>query len=355
MLDATPARSQRTNNRVVVLSPHWDGWRWHAARFPEIEWHFVDDDPNALERRVHATRLSRVRGCFEAAALAKRIDACVVVAHGPYYATWAAYFGKKLGLRAPILGFTFNYPEMPVGIKRRIAARMVADVERFVVFSSMERDLYARTLGIPRERFDIVRWSMKPPECAQGRVEEGEYVCAVGGNGRDYRTLLLAAARLPEIPFVLVVRPESMRGLDVPPNVRVRVNLETAKTMNVVKHARFMVLPLAGNDVACGHVTLVAAMHLGQTFIVTESSGVADYVVDGSNGLACPPFDVDAMVSRVRELWGDRERTERMGRAGLRFADLYCSERVAADHLRSVLEHYGACERTSASEATVRR
>ena len=243
-----------------------------------------------------------------------------------------------------MLAFTFNFAELPKGRLRRLAAgRMFSSIERFVIFSSMERQLYAAAFDIPEERFDMIHWSVAPPECSEGRIEEGDYVCAIGGNARDYATLLKAAAQLPEVPFVLVVRPESLEGCR-PPNVRVHVNLTFAKSMNILKHSRFMVLPLAGSEVPCGHVTLVAAMHLGQTSIITNSSGD-------------PAQTTSSMASILRQLrgllqrTGAREQRERVLRQDpqthpraraecRRFVTDNCSEQVAIYYLRRTLESY---------------
>jgi glycosyltransferase involved in cell wall biosynthesis len=254
---------------------------------------------------------------------------------------WVAFWARTLGVSIPVLAFTFNFAELPKGRLRRLAAaRMFASIERFVIFSSMERQLYAAAFGLPEERFDMIHWSVAPPECSEGRIEEGDYVCAIGGNARDYGTLLKAAAQLPEVPFVLVVRPENLEGMSVPANVRVHVNLTFAKSMNILKHSRFMVLPLAGSEVPCGHVTLVAAMHLGRTFIITNSSGVSDYVIDGVNSVSCAAFDAPALANSVRALWQDPERIRALEQNAARFVIDNCSEQVAIDHLRRVLESY---------------
>ena len=54
--------------------------------------------------------------------------------------------------------------------------------------------------------------------------------------------------------------------------------------MSVLLHSRFMVLPLLTSDVPCGHVTLVAAMHLvlelhGLVLELAGAAGVAAAMV----------------------------------------------------------------------------
>jgi glycosyltransferase involved in cell wall biosynthesis len=96
--------------------------------------------------------------------------------------------------------------------------------------------------------------------------------------------------------------------------------------MNILAHSQFMVLPLAGSEIPCGHVTLVSAMHLGKAFIISNSSGVADYVQDGRTAIACEAFSADALEAAVRRLWDDRPYRDRLAHQGRAFATEFCSE-----------------------------
>ena len=189
--------------------------------------------------------------------------------------------------RVPHLAWGFNFTTLPRGLYRRLMASVFTDVDRFVAYSSLERSLYADYFRIDPARIDVLLWGVAQPlvEPADTPIESGDYICAVGGNARDYRTLFAAMAQVPEIPLVAVLRPANVVGLDVPSNVRLHFNLPVGKTNNIVAFSRFMVLPLAGSEVPCGHVTLVAAMHLKKALVVTDSRGVSDYVQDGVNSL----------------------------------------------------------------------
>jgi glycosyltransferase involved in cell wall biosynthesis len=101
-----------------------------------------------------------------------------------------------------------------------------------------------------------------------------------------------------------------------------------------------MVLPLIGSDVPCGHVTLVAAMHLKKAMIITDSKGVSDYVEHGVNSLSVPVGDVDALARQISELWSDPQRASQLGEAGHRFAVANCSEASIIKHLRQILQEF---------------
>ncbi len=331
---------------VVVCAEIADlGWRWLEESFAgsSIRFEFVRCVPRNSLERITRFNVARLRGAFEAVRMARRAGAQAIVAHGPTSAAWCGLFARMTGLRIPILAHSFNFTSLPSWPKRLVFKRSLSEIDRFVVFSTVERDLYAKTFGLPPERFDVVLWGVEPPrvEGPDTPLEEGPYVCAVGGNARDYRTLIEAARWLPDVRFVLVVRPDSLRGLDLPANVAVHTNIPFGKTMNVLAHSRFMALPLIGSEVPCGHVTLVAAMHLGKAFVITDSSGVHDYVRDGDNALTVAAGSVEGLAVAIRRLWNEPMLCVRLGDNGRQFAARECTEERIAEHFQGWLRSQG--------------
>jgi glycosyltransferase involved in cell wall biosynthesis len=306
--------------------------------------HFEAGEPfrSTLLTRVRSSRLRRYRACYLAARCAAREGAAVVVSHDPQVSFVTELFLRRFGYRGKHLAFSFNYPKLPTGLTRKVHGGAYRTVDRFVVYSTMERELYGRYFGIPLEKLQMIHWAVNPPPVEPDMpVVDGDYVCAIGGNGRDYATLVEAARRLPKVHFVLVVRPHSLNGLDVPQNVTVATNIPLARAMNLLKFARFMALPLTGADVPCGHVTLVHAMHLGKAMAVTRSSGVSDYVREGENALTCAAGSVEELTAIIRRLWDDATLRERLGANGRSMAQACCSEARTLAYFRGVLVEWG--------------
>jgi glycosyltransferase involved in cell wall biosynthesis len=313
-------------------------WRWIEEPLADtgLKFEFSRCIPKCFFEGRGAINLALVRGALHAVLTARRTHAKVLVTHGPTVAAWCAVFARVLRVPVPILAHVFNFTELPSGRKRRLFSWALSKVERFVVFSSVERDIYTRTFSLPADRFDIILWGVQPPRVEAPEVPHvpGDYVCAIGGNARDYHTLVEAARQLPQMQFVLVVRPVNLRGLTLPANVMVRANLPLGTTMNVLLHSKFMVLPLTGSEVPCGHVTLVSAMHLGKAFIITDSSGVRDYVRNGENALTVEPGSVESMVAAIKQLWRDPILCTRLGSNGQTFARRECTEERTVEHFR---------------------
>jgi glycosyltransferase involved in cell wall biosynthesis len=328
-------------------------WRWIEGPLSDtgVRFEFVRALPrNLIERHISLLNLGRLRGAFEAVRLAREKKAHAIVSHGPALAAWCAFFARVLRLKIPIVAHTFNFTELPSAVKRPVLGLMLSNVDRLIVFSRFERGLYAKAFDLPEDHFDVIHWGIKPPDVdsPEAPLEPGEYVCAIGGNARDYGTLLQAARAMPHIHFVCVVRPDSLRGLDIPPNVTVHTNLPLGQTMNILMHSRFMVLPLLHSEVPCGHVTIVAAMHLGKAFIITDSEGVSDYVQHGFNAMTVPPLSTTALVEATQLLWNAPVLCKSLGENGLRFARRECTEERVVQHFRGWLDAAGL----SAAEGT---
>jgi glycosyltransferase involved in cell wall biosynthesis len=300
---------------------------------------FYDDRPIYFwEKLTRRHNIGMLRACLNAVRRAAKGPARLLITQDPRATFLCALFCRVLRVSIGHYVFSFNFPTLPLGFKLRLMRYAFRQVDQFSVHSSMERDLYSRYFGIPKDRICLRLWSIGVPAVSpKYPLQEGRYVSSIGGNGRDYRTLLEAALRLPEIPFVLVVRPKSLVGLEVPANVKVIVNAPFEEAMNIMQHSALTVLPLSGSTVPCGHVTLVCAMHLARAVVATESAGIYDYVRSGYNGALCEPFSPDKMAQAIAELWANPAEIARLSENNRRFGTENCTEDKMRSDLAAVL------------------
>lgn len=326
---------------IVCCTANNKDWKWFSDRFDEqkLRWHIYNIQAQGLlEKYIQEPNLAMIRTCREAVGVVKREEADLLITHDPRVSFWCAFFAKLLGVKTEHIAYSFNFPDLPRGLKRRFMTGAFQDISQFIVYSKLEKQIYHDYFGIPLERIEVCLWSVGIPKFApESPMEEGHYICAIGGNARDYQTLIAAMEKLPEIRLVLVARPNNLKKLNIPPNVKVLVNIPKEHCMNIIKYSRFMVLPLKGSQVPCGHVTLVAAMHLGKGFIITNSSGVSDYVVNDYNAITCEPFAPEILAESIRDLWNDPDKCQELGENGKEFAQKYCSEDYAYQYLHNLL------------------
>jgi glycosyltransferase involved in cell wall biosynthesis len=323
---------------IVNLSEFDPRWTWLEASFSESErnsrlWEHCSDQTSQLPLWLPRRRtLARMEAGWRAAGQLKGGDA-VLVTHGPRPAMYGALAANLRGRARRHLAFSFNFTDLPIGVSRRVMARAFRRVDRFIVFSTMERQLYAEYFDLPIERFDMLHWGVRGASIPADAVpmEAGDYICAIGSQARDYAVLFDAMRRVPSVRLVIVATPQSLGGLSVPDNVRVLTNIPNQQAMNILAFSRFMVLPLRHSKVPCGHVSLVSAMYLGKAVLCTDSTGVSDYMQPEITGRVMPPRDPVITATLIQGMLDDHAGTQKLGAAGREFALTNCSERNTID------------------------
>ena len=335
---------------VNVVPFSIDGWRWFEAdTADQVHWEFFG--PAGMtwpERKFRWSSLALTRGCHRAVRFAQRAGAKLLISHDPKATFRCAEINRRSKRPIPHLAWSFNFAALPRGIKRRLMTRAFRDVDRFIVFSTMERELYARYFDLPVERFTTIHWAMGPlaMDPPDRPSIDGDYICSLGGNARDYPTLMAAMALLPEIRLVAVVRPDNLQGLTVPPNVSVRTNIPFADACNILNYSRLTVVPLIGSEVPCGHVTIVVAMQFGVASVVTRSTGLDDYAIPEVTAVTYRDHDAADLARQIRRLWEDRALARTLGENGRQFFRDHCAESVARSALADQLTRYGVLDRS---------
>jgi glycosyltransferase involved in cell wall biosynthesis len=327
--------------RVTSCHDQGPGWPWIAGLYhgePQVEWRSISTRRSSLVARLPGPHLGRIRAALEIRRILARGQTDLLVSHGPYTSYYVEALGRRGRRDVPHLAFAFNFTDIPRGYRLDAMRRAFAHTERFTVYSNMERELYAETFDIPIERLIFSRWGVGSPLPVPGpRRIAGSYVAAIGGEARDYATLCEAARRLPKVRFVLVVRPHSLEGLDVPDNVAIHINLPWNDAWSLIRYAEAALVPLRSAQTPNGHVTIVGGMHLGKAQVITDSVGIRDYAENEKTALLVPAKDPAAFAHAVERLIGDPALRGQLGRAAQGFAAEHCNEAVTVEMFRSQL------------------
>ncbi len=316
-------------------------WKWLQHRVdPSVEWtHLCADACGRFLDGLAMPRLSRYWTALKGVWQARHAD--LLVSHGTEMAAAVALFQRFLGGSAVHIAWSFNlpHPERMTGLRRAYYHFALAHVDRLVMFSTLETRLYPKLLNLPAERFEMVRWTASEPEYDRTAPApiEGDYIAAIGGEGRDYATLFEAMRRLPDLRLLVVASPASVEGLTPPENVDLRINVPIQETYLLAAHSSFMVLPLLTRETPCGHGSLVSQFALGKATIVTDSEGMTDYIRPGENALVCPPEDAEALAAAIRRLADDDALRNQIAEAGRQFALNECDETRTVEYLEQWL------------------
>ena len=251
---------------------------------------------NAVERVVRKPRLSRYRAALEAVLASKGMP---IISHLPRMTAAVSALEFLTGSNAPHLAFSFNFTDLPQGTPRDYLTRAFRGVDEFFVFSEYERELYSDYFSLPKERLTRLIWTQDPPIFADesSPFATNSYVSAIGGEGRDYATLIAAAERLRDIDFVIIARPYNDIP-KVPTNVQLRHNLPLEMTWRIARESSCLVVPLRDRWTCCGHITIVSGELLGLPVISTVSEATREYTEDVA---LSEPGDVDGLARNIRD------------------------------------------------------
>lgn len=288
---------------VPDISPADDAFTRLPTRHP-LNWVRLSGLPsNVLERHVRGVRVSRYRAAAQAV-LAAGKD-CFVISHLPLMTAAVAHLLRVRGRRVPHLGFAFNFTKLPGGRRHAYLRNALSRVDQLTVFSSYEKTLYAEHFDIDPSRFVPVIWTQgAPPVQAEPGIDlKTPYLCAIGGEGRDFALLIETAKRLePGITMVIIARPHSLAGLSIPDNVTVLANIPLARTWRIAQDSMGVLVPLLDRDTCCGHITVVSAKLLGLPLVTTWAHATWEYVRHRPASLVCEPGDAKAFISLANQL-----------------------------------------------------
>ncbi len=242
------------------------------------------------------------------------------------------------GKRFPIVAWLFNVGTCSDGMRRWFAQASLKDIDRFVVHTRREREIYQEWLGIPKERFEFVYFHEKEIPVTFQENNTEPFITALGSAHRDFSTLFEAVEKL-NVPTIVACSQRALEGVSIPSQVQTLIGTSKENCLRLAQEARINVVPMLPNPkvTASGQVTIVEAMSMGRAVIATECNGAEDYIQHGKTGLLVKPQSVEDLVQAIEMLWNDSELRNRLGQAAQRYARENFSCEAAGASLTRIL------------------
>jgi glycosyltransferase involved in cell wall biosynthesis len=330
-------------------------WHWITPKTLDgIEWETITTIQTPNLNKIQKPYLARYLTTLRAAWKARNCD--LIVTHGEPMAIWTGIFMRLFGARARHLAWSFTMPDYDgYGAVRKMLLRFgMKHVDQLVMFSEIETRTYPPLLGVDAKRFRMIPWSADGANVDKNAAPmiEGEYIAAIGGEGRDYATLFKAMEMLPERKLAVVASPKSVEGLDIPDNVTLFSNIPFGDAMNIAAHADFLVLPLVSETIPCGHGSIVSQFYLEKATIVTTSQAMNGYAFAGENVLEYPAQDATALKEQITRLYEDTGLRDTIAANGLKFAKERCSEPYTIEFFNQYVRESGLLNSASGTSST---
>jgi glycosyltransferase involved in cell wall biosynthesis len=255
--------------------------------------------------------------------------------------------------RVVFVPFIFTERAQPVINRLRLAYYRF--VMRFVscaiCHSRLEVERYGALFAGCGASFVYVPWGTYVPPMAEilqgaGPLPSGPelpVVVAAGRSGRDYPTLVKAAAGLECRVVIVCNEVVSLGGVLAGERVEILTDCFGLGYLWQLMRAAVVVVPLRVADISAGQMVMIQAMALGRPLIVTWTPTVSDYLEDGVNAVLVPRGDAAAMEAAISALLADPAKAAAMGlRAQADYRDRFSGEAHIRLLVRAIEGHLAA-------------
>jgi glycosyltransferase involved in cell wall biosynthesis len=229
---------------------------------------------------------------------------------------------------------------------RRLMRASLRSAAAIVCISEAGRTRLIELTGVDPTRVHVAPlgvderyWQSQPP------APDG-FVLTVGRDlARDYGTFVHALSEVPR-RAVLVAKHENLRGIDIPPNVDVRLDISPSEVRDLYAGAACVVVPIRAEGHRygtenSGTIALLEAMATARPVIVTERSTLADYVRPGETATTVPAEDPDAMRAAILGVLDDGDASARLGASARRSVEERFTTTAFAARLAAVIRSLG--------------
>lgn len=208
-------------------------------------------------------------------------------------------------------------------IKLKLLRWLLRELAGIVCLSRVQQNFLESQLPFLREKIFFVPLGVDVRFYRPNFGPRENYILSAGrDNGRDYKTVIKAAKRMPDQKFEIVCSPRNIEGIDaIPSNVIITYDIPIVELYKKYQQAKLMLLITHGDDFldgsdCSGQTVLLDALANGVPLIATKKAYLKDYVESEKDILAVAPYDYDDIIRQIRvcEDAGKRETLARSGR-----------------------------------------
>lgn len=212
-----------------------------------------------------------------------------------------------------------------------------------VVFSEVERLEYAKLLKLPIERFHYFRYGdWSDEEIFKKKIIQNGYYFSGGYSNRDYSKLIEIFS---QCPFQLVIagsskNKELLQQKGLSENIVVELDSSSERFEQLLVGAKAVILPFKSETGASGQSVMLRCLRNGKAVIANRNSTIAEYLIDGVNGVVCSSLG-NGLLPAIKRLETEPLLIDQYGKNAARlYADRFsrtAMQRQLKDLLKRIL------------------
>ena len=225
------------------------------------------------------------------------------------------------GVRAGLLPTSIRYP---------LIKKLFSPVDEIVCHTRKQKREYEKLLG-KSTSVNFVPLGINYWDIPEGEETEEKYAVTIGYMERDWQTLFKA---LEEVPIPLKIIGITSEDVSYPkklaPYLDFKGYLHKEKFDEVVGKSTLVILPIDETNHATGQLTLLNSFSQAKPVIVSNVTGVKDYVIHKNDCMVYQPKNSMDLKNKINMLWNSPELRKKLGKKARKIVEnKYCLEKMS--------------------------
>lgn len=188
----------------------------------------------------------------------------------------------------------------------------LADI--FTSYSKIEIDFFEKEMGV-KNKIKYMPLATDWSHFSQKAKSPRNIICAVGTEtGRDYKTFFEAVKDLPT-KVIVACHQDNIRGLKIPNNVDVHLNIPVEKVLKIYQRALISVIPCFERYRSSGQMVLLESASAGLPIVASKIDGIttAFEFKEGKHLHFTKPGDVKELKIKILYLLNNPSLANKIG------------------------------------------
>lgn len=191
----------------------------------------------------------------------------------------------------------------------KFSLNMLRSVDRIVSLSNIQNEELKSRHGIDPSKLAFVPLGVDVDFYKPVYSGRKNYILSAGrDNGRDYRTVIEVARRLPGREFHLVLSRRNLEGIEgIPSNVKIFYDISRMELRKKYAEAAMLLLTTypdgyGGGSDCSGQTVLLEAFACGLPIIASRKAYIGDYAKEGEHLITVDFYDVSGIIDAIGKI-----------------------------------------------------
>ena len=228
--------------------------------------------------------------------------------YGIIMAYFCALFRVKKSFKLVVMTFIYNPKSGFVGkiYDKFVRTAVESDyIDKIICFSQAECDAYKGYFKNSEDKF--ISTLLGKGSHGLKRTGTEDYIVSAGRSNRDYEFLVES---LRDTGYRVKIISDCVAGSvksNLPSGIQILDNTFGSEYLDVLVHAKCVVIPLLNETISSGQLVLIQAMEAGVPVIVLGTKALDEYITDGKNGFLLNK-DKTELLDILEMLYSDSDR-----------------------------------------------